>query len=151
MKEIVRKQIKEHQQGKDAALTELESLPQCITPDCSDCHVNQIISKTPSPMPEEPQTLVNNPPIITKNSESIEDNPLLKRKPKKKGRNLRIRRMTLSSLKKPRDLLLLPLVNQSPQLIVFRISNPMLKNKLNRNKYPRIPPPLSPFPLFISK
>ncbi|GFQ69490.1 hypothetical protein TNCT_477551 [Trichonephila clavata] len=85
MKEIVRKQIKEHQQGKDAALTELESLTPCITSDCSDCRVRQInISKTPSPLPEEPKTLINNPPIITKNSKSVEDNPLPKRKPKKK-------------------------------------------------------------------
>ncbi|GFQ97601.1 hypothetical protein TNCT_631311 [Trichonephila clavata] len=61
MKEIVRKQIKKHQQGKDAALVELESLPPCITPNCSVRHIAQIIPKTPSPMPEVPKTKVDTP------------------------------------------------------------------------------------------
>ncbi|GFR13298.1 hypothetical protein TNCT_443061 [Trichonephila clavata] len=70
MKEIVRKQIKEHQQGKDAALVELESLPPCNTPNCSDCRIAKIIFKTPSPMPEEPKTKIDNPQIITNNNET---------------------------------------------------------------------------------
>ncbi|GFR26408.1 hypothetical protein TNCT_667841 [Trichonephila clavata] len=65
MKEITRKQIKEHQQGKDAALVELESLSPCITPNCSDCRVSETISKRiPSPMPEPyPSQMIHFQPL----------------------------------------------------------------------------------------
>ncbi|GFR11212.1 uncharacterized protein TNCT_565081 [Trichonephila clavata] len=84
MKEIVKKQIKEHQQDKVAALAELDSLPPCIKPKCSKCSIFQMHSNSSSPMPEEPKTIVENPPINNDNKESAEVNPLPKRKPKKK-------------------------------------------------------------------
>ncbi|GFR12616.1 hypothetical protein TNCT_135161, partial [Trichonephila clavata] len=82
LKEIVRKQVMEHQQGKDAALIELESLPPCNNPNFSTYSKSN--PKNPSPMPKEPKIIVENPPIITMNVDSVEDNPLPKRKPKKK-------------------------------------------------------------------
>ncbi|GFQ97994.1 hypothetical protein TNCT_281851 [Trichonephila clavata] len=85
MKEIVKKQIKEHQQGKDAALAELDTLPPCTTPKCTSCSIFQMHSNTSSPMPEEPKSIVDNPPIVNDNCESVEVNSLPKRKPKKRG------------------------------------------------------------------
>ncbi|GFQ69401.1 uncharacterized protein TNCT_20501 [Trichonephila clavata] len=84
MKEIVKKQIKEHQQGKHAALAELDTLPPCTTPKCTSCSIFQMHSNTSSPMTEEPKPIVDTPPIVNDNCESVEVNPLPKRKPKKK-------------------------------------------------------------------
>ncbi|GFR33806.1 hypothetical protein TNCT_25101 [Trichonephila clavata] len=61
LKEIVRKQVMEHQQGKDAALIELKSLPPCNNPTCPKFKNFNTNSKNPSPMPEEPKTIVENP------------------------------------------------------------------------------------------
>ncbi|GFQ74540.1 hypothetical protein TNCT_105351 [Trichonephila clavata] len=55
LKEIVRKQVMERQQGKDAALIKLESLPPCNNPLCSKFKNFNANSKSPSPMPEEPK------------------------------------------------------------------------------------------------
>ncbi|GFR27273.1 hypothetical protein TNCT_613331 [Trichonephila clavata] len=93
----------EYQQGKDAALIELESLPPCNNPNCPTYRKSNSNSKNPSPMPEESKILTELlPPIINKNIESAEDNPLLKRKPKKKRKKPKDSTdATLSSLKKP--------------------------------------------------
>ncbi|GFR29736.1 hypothetical protein TNCT_111241 [Trichonephila clavata] len=84
MKEIIRNQIEGHQQGKNAALTELDSLPPCINSNCYLCCTTRMPSNTPSQMPEESETKIENPPTIDKDCESTEDNPLPKRKTKKK-------------------------------------------------------------------
>ncbi|GFQ93940.1 hypothetical protein TNCT_240841 [Trichonephila clavata] len=47
LKEIVRKQVMEHQQGKDAALIELESLPTCNNPSCPKFKNLTLILKVP--------------------------------------------------------------------------------------------------------
>ncbi|GFQ91088.1 hypothetical protein TNCT_488131 [Trichonephila clavata] len=62
LKEIVRKQIMERQQGKDAALIELESLPPFNNPNCSAYRKTNPNSKTPSPMPEEPKIIIVDTP-----------------------------------------------------------------------------------------
>ncbi|GFQ81404.1 hypothetical protein TNCT_22291 [Trichonephila clavata] len=61
LKEIVRKQVMEHQQGKDDALIELESIPQCNNPNCPTYSKSNPNSKNPSPMPEEPKIIAENP------------------------------------------------------------------------------------------
>ncbi|GFR25675.1 hypothetical protein TNCT_100681 [Trichonephila clavata] len=82
MKEIVKKQIREHQQAKDAALTELDTIPPCNTPGCFYCSKIKLHSNSPSPMLEEPLIIDENPPIKNDKNESAEIS-LPKRKPKK--------------------------------------------------------------------
>ncbi|GFR07973.1 histone H3.2 [Trichonephila clavata] len=72
MKEIVKKQIREHQQGKDAALTELDLFPPCNTPGCFYCSKIKLHSNSPSPMLEEPLIIDENPPIKNDKNESAE-------------------------------------------------------------------------------
>ncbi|GFR14007.1 hypothetical protein TNCT_385701 [Trichonephila clavata] len=153
LKEIVRKQIMEHQQGKDAALIELESLPPCNNPTCPNYRKTNLNSKTPSPMPEEPKIIVDNPPIITNNNnnETPEANPLPKRKQKKKR-------------KKPKDStddFVFPKKTARPssptasEPIATAKSFSDLESDVDEETQPvQIPqdtPPLNPFPLSISK
>ncbi|GFQ77124.1 hypothetical protein TNCT_415751 [Trichonephila clavata] len=82
LKEVVRNQIKEHQQGKDAALAELDSLPLCVIPNCGSCATNKFTPSTSSTMIEETTAK-----IATNDGKALkinEDNPQLKRKTKKK-------------------------------------------------------------------
>ncbi|GFQ77302.1 hypothetical protein TNCT_164971 [Trichonephila clavata] len=72
MKEIVKKQIREHQQGNDAALTELDLFPPCNTPGCFYCSKIKLHSNSPSPMLEEPLIIDENPPIKNDENESAE-------------------------------------------------------------------------------
>ncbi|GFR09651.1 hypothetical protein TNCT_459111 [Trichonephila clavata] len=72
MKEIVKKQIREHQQGKDAALNELDTIPPCNTPGCFYCSKIKLRSNSPSPMLEEPLIIDENPPIKNDKNESAE-------------------------------------------------------------------------------
>ncbi|GFR32274.1 histone H3.2 [Trichonephila clavata] len=72
MKEIVKKQIREHQQGKDAALFELDTIPPCNTPGCFYCSKIKLHSNSPSPMLEEPLIIDENPPIKNDKNESAE-------------------------------------------------------------------------------
>ncbi|GFQ71496.1 hypothetical protein TNCT_54781 [Trichonephila clavata] len=83
MKEIVKKQIMEHQQGKDAAIAELDTIPPCNNHNCFQCSNIRMHFTSPSPMHEEPLIIDENPPVKSDKSESAEIS-LPKRKPKKK-------------------------------------------------------------------
>ncbi|GFR16930.1 hypothetical protein TNCT_446121 [Trichonephila clavata] len=83
MKEIVKRQIMEHQQGKDAAIAELDSIPPCNNQNCCQCSINLLHLTPPSPMHEEPLIIDENPPVKSDKCESAEIS-LPKRKPKKK-------------------------------------------------------------------
>ncbi|GFR19336.1 hypothetical protein TNCT_647522 [Trichonephila clavata] len=85
LKEVIRNQIKEHQQGKHAALAELDSLPPCILPNCGSCSSTNMPPSTFSTMPEESTAKIATPPPNNeKDTKTNEDNPQLKRKNKKK-------------------------------------------------------------------
>ncbi|GFR22629.1 hypothetical protein TNCT_729551 [Trichonephila clavata] len=83
--------------AEDACIVNFSQIIDCRPDTEQNAHLKDIVrkqvmeqkkfnsnSKNPSPMPEEPKIIAENHPIINKNIKSAEDNPLPKRKPKKK-------------------------------------------------------------------